>query len=133
MPPKKLKKPPKPKPDSTTSDSSTIVQITASLYLGPHTATKPCTALAAGIAHMLSIGAEPVSGSDSLTCTRISLLDTVAADIINSGGPMPGVKVLVHCVAAVSGSAAVLAAHLIQKEWIIIREARGCHLQRTRF
>ncbi|KAI1845338.1 hypothetical protein JX266_008433 [Neoarthrinium moseri] len=116
------------------SDSATIVQITPYLYLGPRTATEPRTALAAGITHVVSLGCQPVSPrSPALAYHRLGLLDVPGADlgapaalageIIKKARRDPDARVLVHCVGGVSRSPAVLAAYLVRKEGLSLREA----------
>ncbi|KAH8677917.1 protein-tyrosine phosphatase-like protein [Xylariales sp. PMI_506] len=133
------------------TESTSIVQITPYLYLGPRTATRLSTARAAGITHVISVGCRPVpdaadavalaatavegegragGGGGSpwrLTYHRISLRDNEDASLetpmrliseiiaaIRAGDKEP--KILVHCVAGVSRSPALIASYLISSE-----------------
>jgi len=123
------------KPVTAPSGNHSLVQILPHLYLGPRSATTPSIALAAGITHIISVGCHPAApGSTSISYHRISLLDSpsanlstpalLAAEIIVNAKQQRG-KVLVHCVAGISRSPAVLAAYLMREEGMTLREALG--------
>jgi atypical dual specificity phosphatase len=109
------------------------VKILPYLYLGPRSSTVPGIALNLGITHIISLGTSPDQGDSSITYHRFGLLDTpeadlgnvalLVADIINNAKKDPNAKVLVHCVAAVSRSPAVIASYLITECGMTLREA----------
>ena len=125
----------KPTPiEATGNNKEAMVQILPHLYLGPRSSTAPASALASGITHIISIGSKPQGGDTSISYHRIGLLDTpsaslrtpahLASEIINAArAGRPDAKVLVHCVAGVSRSPAVIAAHLILEEDMSLRDA----------
>ncbi|RDB17906.1 Dual specificity protein phosphatase 19 [Hypsizygus marmoreus] len=104
------------------------------LYLGPRTSVSPRFIRAHGITHVLSIGATPASKDlAGVIYHRLSLLDDTASSIddvsdaaneIITALPKNG-KILVHCSAAISRSPTIVAAYLMKKCDMSLREALG--------
>ncbi|KAK0617534.1 protein-tyrosine phosphatase-like protein [Immersiella caudata] len=103
------------------------------LYLGPVSATSNAVFLKRqGITHILSIGKSPASHVEGIIYERLSLTDeedssisTVAdkaCDIIDAAAAVKG-KVLVHCSAAISRSPTIVAAYLMKRQGMTLRES----------
>jgi atypical dual specificity phosphatase len=103
------------------------------LYLGPVSATGNAAFLERqGITHILSIGKSPASRIEGITYERLSLTDEEdspindvaekACDIIDAAAAAKG-KVLVHCSAAISRSPTIVAAYLMKRRGITLRES----------
>ncbi|KAJ9134318.1 hypothetical protein NKR23_g10275 [Pleurostoma richardsiae] len=120
---------------SNPAKDNTAAQILPYLYLGSRSSAAPENALASGITHIVSIGCRPAGGGHaSISYHRISLRDNptedlhtparlVAEIIRNAKAKHTGARVLVHCVAGVSRSAAVVASYLVEEEGLSLREA----------
>ncbi|PPR06765.1 hypothetical protein CVT26_003917 [Gymnopilus dilepis] len=104
------------------------------LYLGPRTSASAAFIKAHNITHILSIGATPASTDLPVTYHRLSLVDdpsisiTEICDLANEfieSVKASGGRVLVHCSAAVSRSPTVVAAYLMKKCNMTLKEALG--------
>lgn len=109
------------------------------LYLGPHTATRPSALIAHRITHVISVGCRPkhhnAAASKAVAYHYLGLADApdadldpqvlLVADVIRHARASgdPDARVLVHCVAGVSRSPAMLAYYLMQDEGMSLREA----------
>lgn len=118
---------------SQANPNNSPVKILPYLYLGPRSATAPDIALNKGITHIISVGTKPDQGHSSITYHHLGLEDTTSADlttpallateIINNAKANPDAKVLVHCVAAVSRSPAIIASYLISEQGMTLHQA----------
>ncbi|KAG2038565.1 protein-tyrosine phosphatase-like protein, partial [Suillus americanus] len=103
------------------------------IFLGPYTSASKSFIDSAGITHIISIGRAPVCPNHPhVQYHRLQLLDKdissiytaidranqVITDARNSGG-----KVLVHCVAGVSRSPTIIAAYLISRCSMSLKDA----------
>jgi atypical dual specificity phosphatase len=109
------------------------------LYLGPRTSTSPALISASGITHVLSIGRAPLSPkTPGVTYLRVALSDEPQSSIERAraeaeafiadalvGTMSSPVRILVHCVAAVSRSPTIVAAHLMKQHDVSLRDALG--------
>ncbi len=103
------------------------------LYLGPVSATSNKAFLEKeGITHVLSVGKAPAARIDGISYEKLSLTDeessnidfsvSRACEIIDAAAASRG-KVLVHCVAAISRSPTIIAAYLMKKRGMSLRES----------
>jgi atypical dual specificity phosphatase len=103
------------------------------LYLGPVNATSDAEYLKReGITHILSVGKSPQGHFDGMSYERLRLTDEEDSDIgyvvaraceyIDAVAAANG-KVLVHCVAAISRSPTVVAAYLMLRRGMKLRES----------
>ncbi|KAK1757072.1 protein-tyrosine phosphatase-like protein [Echria macrotheca] len=103
------------------------------LYLGPVSATANTAFLERqGITHILSVGRGPASHIPGITYARLTLTDHESSSIkhctnkacelidavLNSNG-----RVLVHCVAGISRSPTMIAAYLMKRLGMTLRES----------
>ncbi|KAK3321360.1 protein-tyrosine phosphatase-like protein [Cercophora scortea] len=127
------KKSPTPTPGRRAKQPPAACIIPNLLYLGPVSAASNTTFLAReGITHVLSIGKSPASRIEGIIYERLGLTDaedsdigpvvTNACDIID-GAERSGGKVLVHCSAAISRSPTVVAAYLMRRRGVTLRES----------
>ncbi|KAJ7022060.1 protein-tyrosine phosphatase-like protein [Mycena alexandri] len=112
--------------------------ILPSIYIGPCSAasSKPFLT-ASSITHVLSVGASPKENIDGVIYHRISITDSPSSSISkvceeaytfidialrfqNETG-----KILVHCSAGISRSPMIVAAYLIKRRGMSLREALG--------
>lgn len=116
------------------SANNIAVQILPYLYLGPHSSTAPVSAVALGITHIISVGARPHGGHASISYHRLSLADDPSADITKPAllaaevieaarQARPDAKILVHCVAGISRSPAIIASYLVREAGMTLRQA----------
>ncbi|KIM93286.1 hypothetical protein OIDMADRAFT_149772 [Oidiodendron maius Zn] len=108
-----------------------------SLYLGPcSAASSPSFLKSHAITHILSIGATPSSQVPGVVYHRLALMDSqtssiskvvaTAVNIIDTAvAAEAGDKILVHCSAAVSRSPTIVAAYLMIKQKMSLKEALG--------
>jgi len=85
-----------------------------------------------GITHVISVGKSPTSPLEGITYERLRLtdqegsaIDPVAAracDIIDAASASQG-RVLVHCSAAISRSPTIVAAYLMKRRGMTLRES----------
>ncbi|KAG1753216.1 protein-tyrosine phosphatase-like protein [Suillus lakei] len=112
-----------------------VLAVPPYIFLGPYTSTSRSFIDSAGITHIISIGRAPVCPNHPhVQYHRLQLLDKdvssiytaidranqVITDARNSGG-----KVLVHCVAGVSRSPTIIAAYLISRCSMSLKDALG--------
>lgn len=126
-------------PAKTPNEAGPTEIVSPYLYLGPHTATKPSALAAHRLTHVISVGCRPKHhGGDApaVAYHRLGLSDTPEADlgpqvllvadmIRHARASGPHARVLVHCVAGVSRSPAMLAYYLMKDEGMSLREALG--------
>ncbi|KLO12976.1 phosphatases II, partial [Schizopora paradoxa] len=118
------------------SSSSSVSLVIPSLYLGPCSAASSKAFLSSNaVTHVLSVGATPNNPVDDVVYQRISISDSpsssitkvcdAACDIIDaalSSHKGKG-KILVHCSAGISRSPMVVAAYLMRRRGMSLREA----------
>ncbi|KAK0644139.1 protein-tyrosine phosphatase-like protein [Cercophora newfieldiana] len=103
------------------------------LYLGPVSATSNSAFIERqGINHVLSVGKSPASRIEGITYHRLGLTDEEgssiaepvdkACEIIDAVAAAKG-KVLVHCSAAISRSPSIVAAYLMKRRGLTLRES----------
>jgi atypical dual specificity phosphatase len=103
------------------------------LYLGPVSATSNDAFLKRqDITHVLSIGKSPASHFEGITYERLSLTDEEdssisaavdkACDVIDAVAVAKG-NVLVHCSAAISRSPTIVAAYLMKRQGMTLRDS----------
>ncbi|KZT01642.1 phosphatases II [Laetiporus sulphureus 93-53] len=102
------------------------------LYLGPRTSSSAAFITAHGITHVLSIGSTPTAKVASVSYHRLPLTDSPTASIDKIIGLASAVidsaragKILVHCSAAVSRSPTVVAAYLMTRCGLSLKDALG--------
>ncbi|KAL4257524.1 Protein-tyrosine phosphatase-like protein [Pleurotus pulmonarius] len=127
---------------STASSDAVSLVLPPSLYLGPCSAASSKPFLASNaITDVLSIGTSPAATVESVTYHRLSLTDSAtssiekivdsACDIIDSAlvsknpNGAPG-KILVHCSAGISRSPTIVAAYLMKRKGMSLKDALGC-------
>ncbi|KAI0079422.1 DSPc-domain-containing protein [Panus rudis PR-1116 ss-1] len=120
---------------SKSGDSSTASLILPPfLYLGPCSAASSSFVSSEGITHILSIGSTPATKFPNITYERIPLTDSPTSSLAEAASSAAtfldaveakGGKVLVHCSAAISRSPAVVAAYLVMRKKIPLKEAMG--------
>ncbi|KAK4442403.1 phosphatase II [Podospora aff. communis PSN243] len=126
----KKKKQPSANPDAKQPASCILPDL---LYLGPVSATSNDAFLKRqGITHVLSIGKSPASHFEGITYERLSLTDEEdssisvvvdkACDVIEAVATVKG-KVLVHCSAAISRSPTIVAAYLMKRQGMTLRDS----------
>ena len=107
-----------------------------SLYLGPCSAASSSSFLNShSITHVLSIGATPSAQVTGVVYHRLALLDSqissiskiadTAADIIDNAIAAEAGRILVHCSAAISRSPTIVAAYLMVRHKMSLKEALG--------
>ncbi|KAH7109958.1 protein-tyrosine phosphatase-like protein [Dactylonectria macrodidyma] len=105
------------------------------LYLGPCSAASSSSFLTSnGIIAVISIGSTPSEKVDGVTYHRISMADSPSSSIseaikttntiIDSVAEADG-KVLVHCSAGISRSPTLIAAYLMSRQDMSLKEALG--------
>lgn len=110
-------------------------QVYPSIYLGPRSAASDSAFLSShSIAHVLSIGATPSARVPGVTYHRLGLLDTGASSIskvasdatcIIDAAVSENNCILVHCSAAISRSPTIVAAYLIARHKLPLKQALG--------
>ncbi|KAG2365686.1 protein-tyrosine phosphatase-like protein [Suillus spraguei] len=115
--------------------NTAVLVVPPYVFLGPYTSASRSFIDSAGITHIISIGRAPVCPDHPhVQYHRLQLLDKdmssihtviaranqVITDARNSGG-----KVLVHCVAGVSRSPTIIAAYLISRCSMSLKDALG--------
>ncbi|KAG2071851.1 DSPc-domain-containing protein [Suillus decipiens] len=115
--------------------NTAVLVVPPYIFLGPYTSASRSFIDSAGITHIISIGRAPVCPDHPhVQYHRLQLLDKdmssihtvidranqVITDARNSGG-----KVLVHCVAGVSRSPTIIAAYLISRCSMSLKDALG--------
>ncbi|KAG2100263.1 protein-tyrosine phosphatase-like protein [Suillus cothurnatus] len=115
--------------------NTAVLAVPPYIFLGPYTSASRSFIDSAGITHIISIGRAPLCPNHPhVQYHRLQLLDKdissintvigranqVVTNARNSGG-----KVLVHCVAGVSRSPTIIAAYLISKCSMSLKDALG--------
>lgn len=125
----------KKKAGSSNNDAATLIY-PPSLYLGPCSAASSASFLNShSITHVLSIGATPSAPVSGVLYHRLALTDSqtssiskiiiAAVDIIDSATSVETGKILIHCSAAVSRSPTIVAAYLMVRHKMSLKEALG--------
>jgi len=118
------------------SSSSAVSLVIPSLYLGPCSAASSKAFLTANaVTHVLSVGATPTNPVEGVAYQRISISDSPSSSITKvcdaacviiddalSSHKGKG-KILVHCSAGISRSPMVVAAYLMRRRGMSLREA----------
>ncbi|KAG2147985.1 protein-tyrosine phosphatase-like protein [Suillus clintonianus] len=116
-------------------NNAAVLAVPPYIFLGPYTSASRSFIDSVGITHIISIGRAPVCPNHPhVQYHRLQLLDKDASSIYtaidranqvitdarNNGG-----KVLVHCVAGVSRSPTIIAAYLISRCSVSLKDALG--------
>ncbi|KAI6113431.1 protein-tyrosine phosphatase-like protein [Pisolithus croceorrhizus] len=123
---------------SQASQDSASLVVPPSLYLGPCSAASSKPFLSKNsITHVLSIGASPSARVDGVVYQRLSISDSAsssiakvtdaACDLIDKAlaSKKGKGKILVHCSAGISRSPMVVAAYLMKRKGMTLKEALG--------
>lgn len=117
---------PKPK-----KDAATLI-VHPYLYLGPRTSASAAFVTAHAITHVLSIGSTPIFTDPAVVYHRLSLADDPLSSIDHVSDRADAIietakagKILVHCSAAVSRSPTIVAAYLIKRCDMSLKDALG--------
>lgn len=112
---------------------SSLILNPTNIYLGPRTSASSAFISSNGITHVLSIGSTPIANNiPGVTYSRLSLSDDPSSSIdqvsdmadVFIGAAKPG-KILIHCSAAVSRSPTIVAAYLMKKCNMSLKDALG--------
>ncbi|KAJ7685556.1 protein-tyrosine phosphatase-like protein [Mycena polygramma] len=123
---------------SSSSQSAASLVLPPSIYLGPCSAASSKSFLTAkSITHVLSIGASPKENIDGVVYHRVSLTDSPsssisavcdsACEIIDAALKHKNEtgRIFIHCSAGISRSPTVVAAYLMKRRGMTLKEALG--------